>query len=42
MVHLILVIVAVICFALAALGINPTRIQLGWAGLFFYVLASLV
>ena len=39
---LILTIVAIICFALAALGVAANRVQLGWAGLFFWALASIV
>jgi hypothetical protein len=41
--YLILMIVALICFLLAAIGRPATApISLGWLGLFFYVLAILV
>ncbi len=38
----ILTVIAIICFAAAALGVGASRVQLGWAGLAFWALASLV
>lgn len=39
---LILTVVALVLFALAALQVPVTRVNLGWAGLFFYVLTAVV
>lgn len=38
----LLVLIALICFILAALGVGLDRISIGWAGLAFYAGASLV
>lgn len=40
-VHAVLLIVAFICFVLAALGVQ-SRIAFGWAGLAFWVLSLLL
>lgn len=42
MVDLILYLLAVICFALAAVGLPKMRIHLGWLGLFFFALPLLI
>lgn len=42
MISTVLVVVAIICFAAAALGIESRRVNLVAAGLFFWALASLV
>jgi hypothetical protein len=39
---LILVIIALVCFALAAIGVPSSRFSLGWTGMFLYVLATVV
>lgn len=39
---LILTIIAVICFVGAAAGVGGSRVSLGWAGLAFWAIASLV
>lgn len=39
---MILTIVAVVCFAAAALGLDARRLNLVAAGLFFWAVASLV
>lgn len=38
----ILLILAVICFALAAINISVQRISIGWLGMFFLGLSFLV
>jgi hypothetical protein len=42
MLSLIFAIVGLVCFALAALGASVPRVNLGWAGLFFVWLSTLV
>lgn len=39
--HLFLMLLALILFALAALGASVPRVSLGWAGLFCYTLAKM-
>jgi hypothetical protein len=38
----ILLIIAAVCFALAAFGVPTGRVSIGWAGLFAWVLTGLV
>jgi hypothetical protein len=40
--RVVLLILALISLALAAVGIPSSRVNLGWLGLFFWVLAVLV
>lgn len=42
MLHLILLIVAAVCFAIAASGMAGSRFNLVAAGLFFWVLTQIV
>lgn len=39
---IILLIVAVVLFVLAALNVNSPRLNLGWAGMVFFALAFVV
>ena len=39
--HLIFVILALVCFILAAAGVAVPRVQLGWLGAAFYTIAAL-
>lgn len=41
-IDIILLIVAAVCFALAALGVNVDRVSLGWVGLFCWVLTLVI
>jgi hypothetical protein len=42
-VDLLLLIVALVCLALAALKVEPTgRVSIGWLGLFFWALTGLI
>ena len=42
MIDTVLLILALICFIAAALGVNANRVQLGWLGLAFWVATALV
>jgi hypothetical protein len=42
MLHMILLIAAVICLALAAFGVNARGVNLGWLGMALFVLTALV
>lgn len=39
---LVLLVIALVLFALAALQVPVTRVNLGWAGLFFLTLTQVV
>lgn len=41
MIDLILLVLACICFGLAAIGI-PSKVNLGWLGLLFYAVRGLL
>ncbi len=36
------VILAAVCFALAAFGVPSSRVNLGWLGAMFYAIASII
>lgn len=38
----LLLVVAIICFVLAALGVGITGVSIGWLGLAFFVAAGLL
>lgn len=38
----VLLLFAIICFVLAALGVDVSRVSLGWLGLAFFAAAALV
>ena len=42
MIDLVLTVVALVLLALAALQVPVARVNLGWAGLFFFVLTAIV
>jgi hypothetical protein len=37
----LLYLLAAVCVFLAAVGVNPSRVGLGWLGLFFFILTFL-
>jgi hypothetical protein len=37
----LLYLLALVCLFLAAVGVNPSRVSLGWLGLFFFILTFL-
>jgi hypothetical protein len=39
---IILIVIAVVLFALAALNVNSPRFSLGWAGMVFFALSLIV
>ena len=41
-IHVVLLILALVCFGLATINVVPPRGNLGWAGLFLLTLAMLV
>lgn len=42
MLDTVLIILAIICFVVAALGVNTRGIQIGWIGLALWALTALV
>jgi hypothetical protein len=40
--HLVFLIVAAVCFAIAAVGVSSGRVNLIAAGLFFWVLTAII
>lgn len=42
MLDTVLLIAAAVCFVLAAFGAGVKNVQLGWLGLFFWVLTALI
>lgn len=42
MITTLLLVASVVCLLLAAFGVNFSRVQTGWLGVFFFVLTFLV
>ena len=39
-IQLFLMVLALVCLLLAAIGVNPPRVSLGWLGLFCWLLSA--